>query len=156
MAKIELFDYNPALSRFLRHAGVFSVRRGESDLDAIRLARRVVREGHVLGVFAEGTRQPTEAVGPIQHGAAMVALAEQAPIVPCVIQGSIYLKERPWHPVTVVFGEPMTFSAAGGRQAVRRATAEVQDELERLQRFAQAAIRAGRPRRALPPAGGLA
>jgi hypothetical protein len=66
----------------------------------------------------------------------------------------VYLKRRPWHPVTVVFGEPMRYPAATGREQarlIRQATQDLQEELERLQRFAQAAIAAGRPRRALPP-----
>jgi 1-acyl-sn-glycerol-3-phosphate acyltransferase len=154
MAKAELFTYNEALSRFLRHGGVFSVRRGESDVEALRLARRVVRGGHLLGMFAEGTRQATEAIGEVRHGAALVALAEGAPIIPCVIQGSVFLKQQPWHPVTVVYGEPMRYASVRGRaqrDAVRGVTAELQRELERLQRFAQSAIRAGRPLRALPP-----
>ena len=47
MAKAELFTYNRALTWMLRHAGAFGVRRGESDLEALRLARRVLRAGHV-------------------------------------------------------------------------------------------------------------
>ena len=58
MAKAELFTYNRVLTWMLRHAGAFGVRRGESDLEALRLARRVLRAGHALGVFCEGTRQP--------------------------------------------------------------------------------------------------
>jgi 1-acyl-sn-glycerol-3-phosphate acyltransferase len=68
MAKAELFTYNRALTWMLRHAGAFGVRRGESDLEALRLARRVLRAGHALGVFCEGTRQPSEAIGPVQPG----------------------------------------------------------------------------------------
>ena len=59
MAKAELFTYNRALTWLVRHAGAFAVRRGESDLEALRVARRVLRAGHPLGVFCEGTRQPS-------------------------------------------------------------------------------------------------
>jgi 1-acyl-sn-glycerol-3-phosphate acyltransferase len=156
MAKYELFDYHPAISLILRHGGIFSVRRGESDLAALRLARNVLNGGHLLGMFAEGTRQATEAIGEVKSGTAMIAIGEGVPIVPCVIQGSVYLKDDPWHPVTVVFGEPMVYPQLRGRAAravIATATQDLQEELERLQRFAQAAIRAGRPRRALPPEG---
>ena len=37
--------------------GSFAVRRGESDREAVRRMREVVRDGHALGIFAEGTRQ---------------------------------------------------------------------------------------------------
>jgi 1-acyl-sn-glycerol-3-phosphate acyltransferase len=154
MAKKELFTYNTALTGFLRRAGVFTVRRGESDTDALRQARTILRSGRVLGIFAEGTRQPTEQIGRVMPGAAVLALSEGVPIVPCVIQGSIHIKDDLFHPVTVVFGEPLRFTrkpGREGRQQARAITAELQAELERLQRFAQAAIKAGRPKRALPP-----
>jgi 1-acyl-sn-glycerol-3-phosphate acyltransferase len=118
MAKAELFTYNRLLTWAVRHAGAFAVRRGESDLEALRLARRVLRAGHPLGVFCEGTRQPSEAIGTVQPGAALIALAEGAPIVPVVIQGTIFIKKSLRHPVTVMFGPPLAVSqtALGGRQ----------------------------------------
>ena len=154
MAKQELFTYNAALTGFLRRAGVFTVRRGESDTDALRQARTILRAGKVVGIFAEGTRQPTEEIGKVMPGAALIALSEGVPIVPCVIQGSIHIKDDLFHPVTVVFGEPMRYpkgESRAERHLVRQATADLHAELERLQRFAQSAIRAGRPKRALPP-----
>ena len=151
MAKIELLEMNRALGTFLRHGGVFSVRRGEGDREALRLARRVLQDGNLLGMFVEGTRQETEAIGPIHPGATMIAMAEHAPVVPVVVQGSIYLKERPWYPVTVVVGEALVPPAERGKGALAAFTEEVRRELVALQRFAQSAIRAGRPRRALPP-----
>jgi 1-acyl-sn-glycerol-3-phosphate acyltransferase len=154
MAKHELFTYNRALASFLSHGGVFTVRRGEGDLQAVRLARAVLRQGNLLGMFVEGTRQPTEAIGEVKHGTAVIAVAEQAPIIPVVVQGSIYIKDRWWlpHPSTLVVGEPIETTGLAGGQAVKRVTGQLQAELERLQRFAQSAVRAGRPRRALPPA----
>jgi 1-acyl-sn-glycerol-3-phosphate acyltransferase len=151
MAKAELFTYNRALTWMLRHAGAFGVRRGESDLQALRLARRVLRAGHPLGVFCEGTRQQSEAIGPVQPGAALIALSEGAPIVPVVIQGTIFIKQSLRHPVTVMFGPPLTVAQTvergkAYREAVVATTSELQRELERLQRRAQAAIAAGRPR----------
>jgi 1-acyl-sn-glycerol-3-phosphate acyltransferase len=151
MAKAELFTYNRALTWMLRHAGAFGVRRGESDLEALRLARRVLRAGYPLGVFCEGTRQPTEEIGRVQPGAALIALAEGAPIVPAVIQGTKSIRHSLRSPVTVMFGPPLAVAQSAGRgqayrDAVLATTNELQRELERLQRRTQAAIAAGRPR----------
>jgi 1-acyl-sn-glycerol-3-phosphate acyltransferase len=151
MAKAELFTYNRILAWMLRHAGAFGVRRGESDLEALRLARRVLQAGHALGVFAEGTRQPSEAIGTVQPGASLIALSEGAPIVPVVIQGTIFSKQSLRHPVTVMFGPPLAVAQTAQRgkayrEAVISTTHELQRELERLQRRTQAAIAAGRPR----------
>ena len=52
MAKAEVFRQNPVLEGFLKHGGVFSVRRGEGDLAAVRTARDVLREGSLLGMFS--------------------------------------------------------------------------------------------------------
>ena len=82
MAKIELLSV-PVAGEFLRWTGAFAVRRGEGDRDSLRVARWAAREGHVVGMFAEGTRQQVGYPGPMHPGAAMVAIQEDVPIVPC-------------------------------------------------------------------------
>ena len=71
--------------------------------------------------------------------------------MPAVIQGTIYIKKALRSPVTVMFGPPLAVEAGTARgqayrDAVLATTAELQSELERLQRRTQAAIAAGRPR----------
>ena len=71
--------------------------------------------------------------------------------MPVVIQGTIYIKQSLRHPVTVMFGPPLAVAQTAQRgktyrEAVVTTTAELQRELERLQRRTQAAIAAGRPR----------
>ena len=56
VAKIEAHSF-PGLGQFIRAFGTIAVRRGESDREAVRLMREVVRDGHALGLFVEGTRQ---------------------------------------------------------------------------------------------------
>ncbi len=56
MAKVEAHRV-PGLGQLMRSFGAFAVRRGESDRDAVRTMRQIVRDGHALGMFAEGTRQ---------------------------------------------------------------------------------------------------
>ena len=56
MAKVEAHRV-PGLGQLMRSFGAFSVRRGESDRDAVRTMREIVRDGHALGLFVEGTRQ---------------------------------------------------------------------------------------------------
>ena len=87
MAKIEAHRV-PGLGELIRAFGTFSVRRGESDREAVRRMREVVRDGKVLGIFAEGTRQRAGVPGPVQPGAAMAALQEDVPVVCAAIHGS--------------------------------------------------------------------
>src|SRR5688572_2501662 len=56
MMKSELYEV-PLIGEALTWTGGFPIRRGESDRDGIRRARELVRDGHVIGIFAEGTRQ---------------------------------------------------------------------------------------------------
>jgi 1-acyl-sn-glycerol-3-phosphate acyltransferase len=75
MAKTEAHEV-VWLGQLIRAFGTFSVRRGESDREAVRTMRQVVREGGLLGLFVEGTRQRSGVPGRVQSGAAMVAIQE--------------------------------------------------------------------------------
>jgi len=81
MAKEELF--RPRILRWWLHAvGSFPVRRGEADREAIRTALGILRDGGIVGIFVEGTRNPDGRPLPIQHGAAMLAVRAGVPILP--------------------------------------------------------------------------
>jgi 1-acyl-sn-glycerol-3-phosphate acyltransferase len=145
MAKIEAHRM-PGLGQLIRSFGTFSVRRGESDREAVRMMREVVRGGHALGLFAEGTRQRAGVPGPVQPGAAMVALQENVPVVPAAIYGSHEWRAGNWHPVSIVWGEPMRFEGLPkGAKGYREASAEIEREIHRLWRWLAELHEAGRP-----------
>jgi 1-acyl-sn-glycerol-3-phosphate acyltransferase len=132
MAKVEAHRVG-GLGQLIRAFGAFSVRRGESDREAVRMMRQVVRDGHALGLFVEGTRQRSGVPGVAQPGAAMVALQEGVPVVPGAIHGSQNWKPGNFHPVSVVWGEPMRFEGLPkGGKGYREASAMIQDEIHRL------------------------
>ena len=152
MAKIEIHRV-PGLGQLIRSFGAFSVRRGESDREAVRLMRRCVQEGDVLGVFAEGTRQKSGVPGDVQPGAAMVGLQERVPIVPAAIHGSQFWKLGNFEPVSVAWGRPLSFEGLpANAKGYREASAEIQREIHGLWRFLVDAHQLGRPRHATPPA----
>jgi 1-acyl-sn-glycerol-3-phosphate acyltransferase len=64
LAKVEAHRV-PGLGQLIRSFGTISVRRGESDREAVRQMREVVREGHALGLFVEGTRQRSGVPGTV-------------------------------------------------------------------------------------------
>jgi 1-acyl-sn-glycerol-3-phosphate acyltransferase len=146
MAKIEAHRV-PGLGQLIRAFGTFSVRRGESDREAVRMMRQVVREGKALGLFVEGTRQRSGEPGPVQPGAAMVALQEDVPIVPAAVYGSHSWRPGNFHPVSIVWGEPMRFDglAKGGR-GYREASTLLQAEIRRLWEWLGEQHAQGRPR----------
>jgi 1-acyl-sn-glycerol-3-phosphate acyltransferase len=152
LAKVELHHVK-LMGPLIRAFGTYAVRRGESDRDAVRLMRECVREGDVLGLFAEGTRQRTGVPGEVKAGAAMVALQERVPIVPAAIHGSQFWKPGNFEPVSVAWGRPLYFDGlpASGK-GYREASVEVQREIHGLWRFLVDAHALGRPRHATPPA----
>ena len=132
MAKMEAHRV-PGLGHLIRAFGAFPVRRGESDREAVRTMREIVRDGLALGLFVEGTRQRSGVPGEVQPGAAMVALQEGVPVIPVAIHGSQTWKIGNFHPVSLAWGEPMTFDGLprGGR-GYKEASAEIQAEIRRL------------------------
>jgi 1-acyl-sn-glycerol-3-phosphate acyltransferase len=151
LAKVEAHGV-PGLGQFIRTFGTLSVRRGESDREAVRLMREVVRNGDALGVFVEGTRQRSGVPGHVQPGAAMVALQEDVPVVCGAIHGSQYWKVGNFAPVSIAWGEPMRFEGLPrGGKGYREASQQIEDEINRLWRWLRDLHEAGRPRHAVPP-----
>lgn len=146
VAKVEAHRV-PGLGEFIRIFGTISVRRGESDREAVRQMRAVVRGGDALGVFVEGTRQRSGVPGHVQPGAAMVALQEDVPVVCAAIHGSQQWRPVNFAPVSLVWGEPMRFDGLPrGGKGYREASAEIERELRRLWEWLRDQHDAGRPR----------
>jgi 1-acyl-sn-glycerol-3-phosphate acyltransferase len=151
MAKIEAHRI-PGLGQLIRAFGTFSVRRGESDRDAVRLMRQIVRDGHALGLFVEGTRQRGGVPGNAQPGAAMVAIQEGVPVVCAAIHGTETWKLGNFHKCSIAWGEPMMFNdLPRNGKGYRAASGEIEAELHRLWSWLVDLHRAGRPRVATPP-----
>jgi 1-acyl-sn-glycerol-3-phosphate acyltransferase len=151
LAKVEAHGV-PGLGQVIRSFGTLSVRRGESDREAVRQMREVVREGNALGVFVEGTRQRDGVPGRVQPGAAMVALQEDVPVVCGAIHGSQRWKVGNFAPVSIAWGEPMRFEGLPrGGKGYRAASQQIEDELYRLWSWLRDLHEAGRPRVATPP-----
>lgn len=146
MMKAELYDL-PFIGEALSWTGAFPIRRGERDREGIRRARRLVEDGHVVGVFAEGTRQRLGYPGEVQPGAAMIAMQQGVPIVPCGLD-SFGWSLRNRRSCCVVFGEPLALDdlPRTGR-GYKEASERLREALVRLWRQAASAVAAGFPER---------
>jgi 1-acyl-sn-glycerol-3-phosphate acyltransferase len=152
MAKVEAHRV-PGLGELMRAFGAFSVRRGESDRDAVRTMRQIVRDGHALGLFVEGTRQRSGVPGPVQPGAAMVAINEGVPVIPVALHGSDSWRLGNFHPVSLAWGSPLDFAGLPrGGKGYREASVEIEREIRRLWEWLVGIHELGRPRDATPPA----
>ncbi|NLC67899.1 MAG: 1-acyl-sn-glycerol-3-phosphate acyltransferase [Clostridiaceae bacterium] len=104
MAKEELFR-NPVLAYILSKLGAFPVKRGKADIESIKTAIRMVKEGHIVGILPEGTRTGVgnkKKVKP-KPGVALIATKVNAPIVPVAISGNFKLFSK----IKIVYGKPI-------------------------------------------------
>jgi 1-acyl-sn-glycerol-3-phosphate acyltransferase len=144
MMKQELLEI-PIVGEALTWTGAFPIKRGGQDRDALRYARELVREGHIVGVFVEGTRQRFGYPGEIQTGALTIAMKDRVPVIPCGLESFGWSRKNK-RPCCVVYGEPMAFDGipANGR-GYKEAGELLRLEILRLWRQAAEAVRAGFP-----------
>ncbi|HEY6960577.1 MAG TPA: lysophospholipid acyltransferase family protein [Gaiellaceae bacterium] len=132
VAKAEAANH-PALGWFLRMHGTIAIRRGESDRDAVRRMREEARNGHVVGLFVEGTRQKSGRPGAAQPGAAMVALQENVPVIPVAIYGTQYWSPKHMNRCAIAFGEPLEFDdVPRSGKGYKEATAIIERRIHEL------------------------
>ncbi len=114
LAKEELFK-GKVRSFFLYKVGAFPIKRGASDLGAIKEVFRRLKLGEPILLFPEGTRTLDASKRKIQAGVGLIALKSQLPVVPVFIDGSEKVlppgaKRLIRHNVTIRFGKPLKFS----------------------------------------------
>ena len=85
---------------------MITVDRHNSDMAAMRLCMKTLREGYVLGIFPEGTRHHEDLMSEVETGAAVLALRAKAPILPVYIQS----KPKLFRVNHVYIGKPMDIS----------------------------------------------
>lgn len=105
MAKSELWRFRP-VAKVLDSFGTFPVARGTGDRGAMSHAEALLRDGEVLGIFPQGAskRLPSR---PYRRGAARLALATGAPLVPVRMIGTRGFP-RPGRPsAQVIVREPI-------------------------------------------------
>lgn len=145
LAKAELFRI-PLFGAFFRAINVRPVERNGADPKALRLALRILKDGHALLVFPEGTRGEEGVLRNAKGGAGMLALLSQAPVVPAYIEGSGRILPRgrviprPGR-VRVRFGPPLRFSSTEGGERKSQylaASYEMMAAIARLKASAEA------------------
>jgi len=137
MTKAEWFE-TPIIGQLLRLGGMIPVRRFEADLQALRRAQHVLRDGGVLAMFPEGTRGGDKGLRAGEPGTALIALRTDTPIVPIAIWGTEHVKlPRDLFRRTRVhirFGKPFTLEASKRitRDDVARGTEAIMREIAAL------------------------
>lgn len=129
MGKEELFRFAP-FGRFLTWIGVFPVHRGRYDRRAINQALDILRAGHGLSVFPEGTRQRDGrgTLGKEHDGAALLAVWSGVPVLPAAIVGNYGWRQR----VEVRFGPPFRLEGPARSKDLAEKSRRLMMEIQRL------------------------
>ncbi len=107
MGKRELTKFAP-LRWIVNHLHMIPVSRHQTDMSAMRASMDALKNGHVLGMFPEGTRfREGEPMAHIESGFIILALRSRVPLLPVYVHGV----PRPFSRVDLVVGEPISFDA---------------------------------------------
>lgn len=80
----------PVLGSLFKLIRAIPVARNGRDTAAMRSALRVLRDGHVLGLFPEGRISTGPDLIPFQEGIGILALRSQAPVIPIYQSGTSF------------------------------------------------------------------
>lgn len=83
MAKSELFD-NKLKGAILKSYGAYPVKRGQTDINAVKRTLSLLRDDKAICMFPEGTRVTNGEASEMKTGAIMFSLKTKSPIVPAV------------------------------------------------------------------------
>lgn len=109
---------------FFNELGFVGVQRGgprEATASSLAAAMDVLRAGRAFAIYPEGTRSPDGRLYRGKTGVARLTLATGAPVVPIGVIGTdvmqpIGARFPRRRPVTIRFGQPMTFDEYHGSQ----------------------------------------
>ena len=105
IAKEEL-NKNPLLAWLMKTFDAFTVQRDGKDIETVKHSLKVLKNGGILGIFPEGTRNGIEKGVKVKNGAVQMAIKSGAPIIPAGIKGDYKLFRK----VTMTYGEPIYYN----------------------------------------------
>ena len=113
MAKAEVYNFK-LLTWFFKSVNVFPVERDNrrANVKSIMTMENLLREGHALIVFPEGTRVRKGKKSEPKNGAVRMALHTGVPIVPFGINGNFKIFRK----VKIKIGEPIFYKEENGEK----------------------------------------
>lgn len=114
---------------------------GQASQNSLAAGEQALRDGHLLGIYPEGTRSPDGKLYRGKVGVAKLALNAQVPVIPIALIGTANVQPIDKiiprvARVGMIVGEPMTFESyydnASDRFAQRAVTDEIMSHIMRL------------------------
>ncbi len=136
LAKEELFHV-PLLGWFVKKMDAIPIRRGQSDVAAIKAVLKVLESGGTACVYPQGHRYTN--VNPkdteIRHGAAMMIWRSKCDVLPAAMIGKGW-KIRPFRKNRIVFGSVIRYDelnmTSGTPEEYKRVSEEVFSRITEL------------------------
>jgi 1-acyl-sn-glycerol-3-phosphate acyltransferase len=127
----------PFWSWFLPVCNVLPIDRDGHDIAGLRRIIKMLKEGHAVLLFPEGTRSPDGTLQPAEAGAGLIALKAGVPVLPVRVFGtyeslSRHTKRLRFHPIRVVIGKPYTPAPPVGRKDKDTYTKAAQEMMDRI------------------------
>ncbi len=113
LGRSDLFPV-PGLNGVLQWLGWIPLRLGRLDRKAFDKAIALIKEGKVVVIFPEGSRSSDGRLQVAKPGLGMIVAQTGCPVVPAFLKGTFEVlpaggRWPRFYPVTVRFGEPVTF-----------------------------------------------
>lgn len=139
-AKIEYFTAPGIKGRlkklFFTGVGQIPIDRsgGSAAQAAIATGVRLLREGHLMGIYPEGTRSPDGRLYKGKTGIARIALQAGVPVIPVAMFGTDKanpIGSKMWrpYPIRIKIGKPLDFSRYEGLEGDRFVERSITDEI---------------------------
>ena len=123
IGKKELFE-NKILAYLLNEVRVFPLdRKAAMDMKAVKTALKVLKDGEILGIFAEGTRVKEGEHVDAKGGVALFAMKGNTNVIPCAISGKYKFRNK----ITVEYGKPLTLDEFRGQKLTAEVMSEITD-----------------------------
>ncbi len=128
LGKEELFKF-PPFGFLLKAVGVIPIKRGSGDIGAVKKSIEILKDGKILTVFPEGTRNKTNDIKLLEFksGASLIAYKAGVPIVPCAIVGSY----KPFSKIKIIFGTPIDMNFPE-KPDLHQVTDDLKNSVEKL------------------------
>ncbi len=131
IAKKELYQ-NHLIAWLGKTFNVFPVERNGKDIEAVKHSLKILKNGEILGIFPEGTRNGMEKGIKVKNGAVLIAIKSGAPIIPVGIKGDYKLFSK----VVITYGEPIYYDKSKinsqNKEEIDKLTQELMDRIVSL------------------------
>lgn len=116
IAKQELWDKGGFLGWFVKKCQCIPAKRDGSDVATVKQSLKVLKEGGVINIFPEGTRNKEYGeLLPFHGGAAALSIKTRTPIVPIIKITPVRLFKR----TCVIIGDPIEFRQYYGKKVTK-------------------------------------